>query len=353
MVPVQGNDPHWSLSARALVAALVMYATIEARKLGKAPTIARVRELLCQASDAAHAGNNWQAVGIPKLAEEMARSKIAGLRNKAAQFTDWNREIQSIASTARIQTEPFDDPEIAADLARDSFDFRTLKREPVTVYLVLPPDMMQRHAKWLRLVLTAAIQSVMRPRRPGEPKVIFALDEFFALGHMEIISTVWSLTRGYGVQMLPILQSLLQLKKLEPEMWENFLGMAGAVLSFGANDLTSAEWLSRRAGETTRNVATFSESTSTTDSGGSTTPGFGSSSYGSTNSGWSTSSNKSTSFAPAKTALITSHRMMGLRSGFGLVALDGVSNLIPAYLPAYYEVRETAFRARRNPYYLP
>jgi hypothetical protein len=169
---------------------------------------------------------------------------------------------------------------------------------------------------------------------------------------MEIISTVWSLTRGYGVQMLPILQSLTQLKKLEPEMWENFLGMAGAVLSFGANDLTSAEWLSRRAGETTRNVATFSESTSKSDSGGSST-GFGATGQMSTNSGWSVSSNQSTSFAPAKTALITSHRMMGLRSGFGLVALDGVSNLIPTYLPAYYEVRETAFRARRNSYYLP
>lgn len=47
MVTVEGKDPHWSQSARALIAAIVMYVAIEAKELGTVPTIARVRELIC------------------------------------------------------------------------------------------------------------------------------------------------------------------------------------------------------------------------------------------------------------------------------------------------------------------
>jgi len=127
-----------------------------------------------------------KGAGLPVLAEIMVNSLYPGLRNKAAQFTDYTGEIKSIASAAKIQTEAFDDIEIARDLAQDGFDFRELKRRPVTVYLVLPPDKVERHSKWLRLVLTAAIHAVMSPRERGAPKVIFMLDEFFALGHLEI-----------------------------------------------------------------------------------------------------------------------------------------------------------------------
>src|SRR6202023_2742454 len=113
--------------------------------------------------------------------------------NKASQFTEWNDEMQSIVSSAKRHTECFDDPEIADDLARDGFDFRDLKREPTTVYLILPPEMMQRHGKWLRLLMSASLQASMRPREDGEPRILFMLDEFAALGHLELIETNWAL----------------------------------------------------------------------------------------------------------------------------------------------------------------
>jgi type IV secretion system protein VirD4 len=348
LVTVEGKDPHWSNSARALIAALLMYVTIEARERGTVPQIARFRELLCEASDSAHAGNNFEGVGLPKRAAEMMRSSIAGLRNKAAQFTDWNREIQSIASTARIQTEPFDDAEIAGDLAKDGFDFRELKREPVTVYLILPPEAMGRHSKWLRLVLTAAIQGVLRARRPGEPRTLFMLDEFFALGHLEIISTVWALVRGYGIQIMPVLQDLGQLKKLYPDMWETFIGMAGVVMYFAPNDVTTAEYLSRRAGDTTRKATSTStsHSTSTGDSGGQSPGGI--------NSGWNkgTSYSSNTNTSPVKVPLIAHHNLFGLKPGFCLMTADGVSNITGVYAPAYYQIKQCVGRSRANPYYL-
>lgn len=336
MITVSGKDnPHWDESARALIASFIMYVVIEAHEKRTVPTIARVRELLCELSEEPHKGNRYQGLGIPKRAQEMMRTGLAGLRNKASQFTDWNSEIQSIASAAKRQTEAFDDPEIAHDLAIDGFDFRDLKREPITVYLILPPEMMGRHSKWLRFVLTAAIQGVMRARVSGEPKTLFMLDEFFALGHLEIISTVWALVRGYGVQIMPILQDLNQLKKLYPDMWETFIGMAGAVACFAPNDLTTAEWMSRRAGDTTKVAMNYNEGS------GESTGGNG-----------STNKNEGYSYSPVKAPLIPAHQLFGMRPGYMQLTLDGLSDVVPTYAPAYYEIVQCEQRARANPYYL-
>lgn len=350
LVSVGGSrEPHWPMSGRALVAAIIMQATINARNLGKVPTIADVRELLCQMSDAPHEGNNKEGLGIPKLAREMMRQqKHTGLKNKAAQFVDWNREIQSIASTARIQTEPFDDNEIARDLRKEGLDFADLKREPITVYLVLPPLMMERHSKWLRLIITAALQNVLRPRRQGEPRVTFLMDEFFALGHMEIVSTVWALVRGYGVQMVPVLQDLGQLKKLYPDMWETFIGNAGAITSFATNDLTTAEWFSRRAGETTRDITSESQSINFGSSLGSNTGGQGG---GTTSFSESSGTSFSSSSAPQKTTLITPHTLFGLPPYYMVGVVDGMSDVLPLYAPPYLDIKECVARKRDNPFY--
>ena len=117
-----------------------MYVVLIARQNGKIPTMARVRELLCLPSEAPNRfvpGDEGK--GIPKLAQVMMRSGRPGLCNLAGQFTDWYGEIKSIRSNAMRQTKCFDAPQIARNIARNDFDFRDLKREPTTVYIVIPP----------------------------------------------------------------------------------------------------------------------------------------------------------------------------------------------------------------------
>jgi len=259
------------------------------------------------------------------------------LRNKAGQFVNWSRDKKGIASTEMRHTEFFDDPEIADDLARGTFDFAEMKRRPCTVYLILPPDMMQRHVKWLRLLLTTALSAVMRPRKPGEPRVLLAIDEFTALGHMSIIETVWALVRGYGVQIMQVFQDLNQLKEIFGERWETFIGMAGAVASFGPNDMTTAEWLSRRAGDRTELVASYSYSPTTPQQA----PG----------GAGSDPASAGFSFSQVKVPLIPPHNLLNLPEGFGLVALAGMGNVLPSFMPVYWNITECQQRARDNPYH--
>jgi type IV secretion system protein VirD4 len=206
-VDPKNHNKHFDEAGRALLAATMMYVAIIAREKRAVPTMKHVRQLICMASEAARPPsalfpNGVEGYGIPKLAAKMMTSSIAALRNKAAPFVDWNREIQSVASTVRTQTECFDDYEIAENLAKNDFDFGEIKRQPTTVYLVLPPDQMRRHSGWLRLLLTAALQAALRPRQWGEPSILFMMDEFAALGHLEIIENAWAQVPGYGIQMM-------------------------------------------------------------------------------------------------------------------------------------------------------
>lgn len=345
------KDPHWTDSARALIAAVIMYVAIVAREKRAIPTMAHVRQLICMASEAPRPPSalfpqGSEGYGIPKLAMQMMRSSIAGLRNKAAQFTDWNEEIQSIASTAKVQTEMFDAPQIARNLAANDFDFRDLKRYPTTVYLVLPPQVLRRQGKWLRLVLTSALQACTRTRYAGEPRILFMLDEFAALGHLQIIEDYWAQVRGYGIQMMPVLQDLSQLKSIYRDRWESFVANAGVVMSFAANDQTTAEWLSKRTGQTTRIKTTVQESSSYNE-GESHTYGGISGSRGD-NSGYSWSRNASSS--AEKVPMMLPQEFYNLREGQMILSVEGMSYPIFAHAPGYWKVRTTHERSRLNPY---
>ena len=139
---------------------------------------------------------------------------------KAGQFIEWIQEKSGIVSTALAQTASLDDPQIITDMRNHAFDFGELKRVGTADHGLSDPA--NRDDGSSRQMVTAddnsALNAVIRPRAPGEPRVLFMLDEFAALGHLEIVSTVWALVRGNGVQILPVLQNLTQFKQLYGEM---------------------------------------------------------------------------------------------------------------------------------------
>ena len=315
---------HWSRSARKLVAALIMHVCLKDR--GN-PNLAEVRRLLTEPVIEPKGGDPGH--GIPHTALDMRRDGLPALTMKAGQFTRWNREVESVVSTADTQTEALDDAEIATDLAKPGIDFRELKKRPVTVYLILPPDMMERHGRWLRLLISSALRAVMRLREPDEMRVFFLMDEFAALGHLSIIETTWALVRGYGIQLVPVLQVLNQLKELYKERWETFIGMAGVVEAFGPNDLTTADWLSRRSGDTTEVVMGYNLAQQAGGAGVS----------------------EGVNYHQVKIPRLTPHELFDTPEGHAHVFLANMANRVPVYAPAYYEIATARTRARGNPYY--
>ena len=123
-------------------------------------------------------------------------------------------------------------------------------------------------ATWLesRGAVEPSPQGTAGPRTIGlaEPAsghpVLFVLDEFAVLGHMETIEKAAGLMAGYGIKLWPILQDLTQLNHHYRESWETFLGNAGTLTFFGNTDLTSLEWLSKRMGQTEVSISDSSVS---------------------------------------------------------------------------------------------
>jgi type IV secretory pathway TraG/TraD family ATPase VirD4 len=163
-----------------------------------------------------------------------------------------NRELDSILSTAQTQTRFLDSPGIQRSLAESGIDFGGMKAANITAYLVLPPDKLVTHAKWLRLVISSAMVAMQRTLKiAGRPDVLFMLDEFPQLGRMQPIETAVSLNAGYGVKVWAAVQHLGQLKDLYEDNWETFLS-AGCVTAFAPRDVFTREHLTKLIGTGSR-----------------------------------------------------------------------------------------------------
>jgi type IV secretion system protein VirD4 len=234
-----------------------------------------------------------------------------------------------VISTARQQTGFLDDTEIARDLNKNGVDFREAKKRPTTVYLILPAHELARHARWLRLIVTSALNAMMRPRRPDEPRVLFMMDEYPALGHMEIIETTWALVRGYGIQMMPVFQDMAQLRAIYKERADSFLGMAGAIVHLAPNDPTTIKWIMERAGEWHKIVH-----------GGSSGQ----------QQGREMSNSRGQSWHKERVPRWTAQDLYGMKRHYMLLALAGERDIWQVVAPHYYNVAAYDAVARKNPY---
>lgn len=358
LIPMTGKekDPFFPLMARALVGGLIMYEVVKAAEQRRTPMLFNVRRMICEASAEGIPPSKALPYGIPPqgipaYAQEMANSLIIGMRNKGGQFVNWNKEIHSVASTARAETEFLDDVQMAYCLARNDFDFREVKERPTSVYLVLPMEVMHRHGKWLRMILTSALQACMRPRSANAPRTLFIFNEFAALGHLQLIEDNFTVVRGAGIQMIPVLQDLNQLKHLYDKRWQTFIANADVTVTFAPNDVESAEWFSKRSGETARLKVNVTE-TYGSNSGNTLNTGLsptgetsGSGVSGGSSYGWNAS------HSMEKVPFVTPYELYSMQPGEMRIIRAGMGDTLHAHALPYYQMRNTvAPLAAPNPY---
>jgi type IV secretion system protein VirD4 len=331
LIKLEEKDPHWSESAQSLITALIMWEVKQAKKNNRAPLLEHVRYLLTERDDYAGEGDARELVkGLRYTAKIMARSGGFEIGSLIGRFLRASDEIASVQSTADRQTAWMLSPLMRDNMEKNDIDFADLKKRPITVYLILPAERMRTHSVWLRLVIVTALR---RLYTPGGLSTLFMLDEFAQLGHLGPIEDAFGLVRGYGVQLWPILQDLNQLKALYKERWETFVGNAGVVQGFAPNDLTTAEWMSRRAGITTIAAAGYNKGDAQSSAGQG-----------------SMSQSSGLSFSQSQRPLFLPQELMDLPKGSGLLWPAGTSKSVPFRAPSYWTRGELAERARPNPY---
>jgi type IV secretion system protein VirD4 len=242
------KDPHWAESAQDVVAALIMWVkTVR----GDKAELNAVRQMV---------GQPPKALKVIALAAERANANPA-IGRKLAKFLEGGKEsteMASVLSTAQTQTRFLDSPGIVRNLAQGGVSFEELKTSNLTVFLVLPPQRLVSHAKWLRLIISSAMQAMQKDLDTGDrPPVLFLLDEFPQLGRLPAVETAVSLNAGFGVKVWAAVQHLGQLKEHYGDNWETFLS-AGCVTAFAPRDVFTRDHLTKLIGTGTKAMRSVS-----------------------------------------------------------------------------------------------
>jgi type IV secretion system protein VirD4 len=149
-------------------------------------------------------------------------------------------------TTLNVHMQWMDSIAMRQGMAESDFSFAELKNTDSTVYLVIPPEYLDTHARYLRLFITLALRAAGRGRK-AKHDMLFILDEFAALGELKVLADAAGQLAGMGVKLWPIIQNLTQLRQYG-DNWEVFLANAGQHQVFAVNDLTTARYFSERLG---------------------------------------------------------------------------------------------------------
>lgn len=84
--------------------------------------------------------------------------------------------------------------------------------------------------------------------------VHFILDEFATIGVLPDFDRKLAMVRSAGMSMVLIFQTLTQIQALYPTGWETLVANCGTLMCLRCVDLTTADYLSKRAGTSTINV---------------------------------------------------------------------------------------------------
>lgn len=146
-------------------------------------------------------------------------------------------------------------PRVCAATDASDFDLRTLRERRQSLYLATSPDNLVRVAPLYNLLFQQLVDLSCRerPTPARHPhQVLVLLDEFARLGHAGVIAKGFAYVAGYGLRLLPVLQSPAQLRaEYGPDLTEEILANCAVEVAFAPKELRLANDLSERLGYTT------------------------------------------------------------------------------------------------------
>ena len=172
-----------------------------------------------------------------------------------------DNERSGVLSTAMSFLGLYRDPTVAAVTSRCDWRIADLveARQPVSLYLVIPPSDISRTKPLVRLVLNQIgrrlTEKLDADRNKGRKhQLLMMLDEFPALGRLDFFETSLAFMAGYGVRAFLIAQSLNQIEKAYGEH-NSILDNCHVRVAFATNDERTARRISDALGVATEQRA--------------------------------------------------------------------------------------------------
>jgi len=256
---IPGTDPFWTAGGRGMFLGLALY-VLETPSLPPTPG-----EVLRQgmASDAEGFSAHWKRVisgrqsGRYPLSAPCVRaiSDIIDLAPVTA---------SSIRKTFTSRLDLFANPLIDAATSENDFDWRDLRKRPMSIYLGFQPGDLNLLRPLLNLYQEQAIacQTEELPEHNPELKhqVLMLLDEMTAPGRIPILAQAISYLPGYNVRLLLIIQAYSQLREVYgANAADTMMKSLAARVLYAPKDFAEANEISQELGMTTVRVKSFSK----------------------------------------------------------------------------------------------
>jgi len=166
-------------------------------------------------------------------------------------------ELSGVFSTAMACLGLYRDPVIARNTSKSEFRISDLMnaRNPVSLYLVVPPSDLARTRPIIRLILNQIGRRLTESMEFGgktayRHRLLLLLDEFPSLGKLEFFETALAFIAGYGLKAFLIAQSLNQLEKAYGPS-NSILDNCHIRFAYAANDDKTAKRISDLLGQAT------------------------------------------------------------------------------------------------------
>ncbi len=226
------KEPFWDNWGRSLMAGVIAAVAETANKSER--HFGKVREIL-MSDDAV-----YNLAALIENHEELNRLS----KQNISSFLPITEQTRSgILSTAQSYLKVVNSDSALRSLSKYTISLDSVRRgDPMTIYILLPPDKLESHGALLRLWVGALMLTVMGRKRRPKRSTLFLLDECAQLGEFGPLRQSMTLLRGYGLQVWPFFQDLSQLQRLYPKDWRTIFNNAGVFQLFGvANHLMAKE----------------------------------------------------------------------------------------------------------------
>lgn len=123
--------------------------------------------------------------------------------------------FSSVIATMQEPLLQFISPILAAATNACDFHVESLRRQPTSIYVVIPPDKLGESGRLLNIFFSTIVGQNLKTHPDDDAslkyQMLLLLDEFTAMGPVRVLSERISLTAGYKIRDLSIIQSLSQL----------------------------------------------------------------------------------------------------------------------------------------------
>jgi type IV secretion system protein VirD4 len=238
-VPPERGEPFWTDSARTAFVGVGAYLAVADQPF----TIGSIYRLMTTGDTRGF---------FKRVLDNRSLDLSQGCRNALADFTSGaDNTFAGIVQTVTSKLSLWLNPRVDAATEESDFDLRELRSKRISIYLGVSPDELDRVAPLYNLLFQQLVDLNVRdlPATRTPLKILVILDEFARIGRAQVIASAFSYVAGYGIRLLPVIQSRSQLRAVYGEHVANeIVANCGVEVAFTPKELRVANELSERIG---------------------------------------------------------------------------------------------------------